>query len=250
MNLIIKNPHSVLAALESRPKDVLSISLTSSAGEGWDRVEALAKKLGTPLKFGGNSGKNGPRHANDGGGGRSGAEAQIREKEPVAIEELFSEARDREDGKGLWLALDQIQDPHNLGAIFRSAAFFGVQGIVLMQDRAAPMNAAAYDVSSGGIETVPFATVANLQRAFEAAKEEGLWILGTSEHARDDLRSIQRDRPWLLVVGNEEKGLRRLTQDSCDLLCAIKPRGGVTSLNVSVAAGVCIAHLSGAVGTP
>ena len=74
--------------------------------------------------------------------------------------------------------------------------------------------------------------------------DEGLWILGTSEHAHDNLDKIERDRPWLLVLGNEEKGMRRLTEESCDVLCKIAPQGKVTSLNVSVAAGIFISTLS------
>ena len=242
MSVVLKNPHSVLAVLKTRPKDVLTISITPSAGEGWDQVEAVAKKSGVTVRVGHASRGANPKNPND--GGRSGAEATVIERQPVALESLFKDAKERSGGHGLWLALDQVQDPHNVGAIFRSAGFFGVQGIVLLQDRAAPLNGAVYDVASGGIENVPFANVPNLQRAFELAKESGLWILGTSEHARDPLGKIANDRPWLLVLGNEEKGLRRLTEDSCDLLCAIKPKGSVTSLNVSVAAGICISHLS------
>jgi 23S rRNA (guanosine2251-2'-O)-methyltransferase len=168
----------------------------------------------------------------------------VKEKTAVSAEELFAHAKDRADGKGLWLALDSLQDPHNVGAIFRTAAFFGVQGIMLTQERSAPLSAAAYDVASGGLEYVPFTLQTNLQRGFEVAKEAGLWILGTSEHSPDSLSSIQKDRPWLLVLGNEEHGMRRLTQEACDLLCKIPPAGRVTSLNVSVAAGIAISALS------
>ena len=107
---------------------------------------------------------------------------------------------------------------------FRAAAFFGAQGILLTQERSAPLSAVVYDVASGGLEYVPFTLQINLQRAFEIAKDAGLWILGTSEHAKDGVDSIERDRPWLLVLGNEEKGMRRLTEESCDVLCKIPCR--------------------------
>src|SRR3954470_18853888 len=108
------------------------------------------------------------------------------------------------------------------------------------------MSEPVYDVASGGVEEVPFTLQTNLQRGFEIAKEAGLWILGTSEHAKEDLAKVERDRAWLLVLGNEEKGMRRLTEESCDVLCGILPRSeGVTSLNVSVAAGIAIAALTG-----
>jgi 23S rRNA (guanosine2251-2'-O)-methyltransferase len=161
------------------------------------------------------------------------------------LQELLKDSNSRAEGKGLWLAFDQLQDPHNVGAIFRSAAFFGVQGIVMTQDRSAAMSGIVYDVASGGVDHVPFSIENNLQRVFKEAKDSGLWILGTSEHSHDHFQSVPRDRPWLLVLGNEEKGMRRLTTESCDVLCGIQPKGSVTSLNVSVAAGVLISWLSG-----
>ena len=173
------------------------------------------------------------------------AEALVKEKTPISPEELFRGAPQRKGGKGLWLALDCLQDPHNVGAIFRAAAFFAVEGILITQERSAPLSAAAYDVASGGLEYVPFSVVTNLQRAFEIAKEAGLWnLLGSSEHASEGLNSIQPDRPWLLVVGNEERGLRRLTEESCDVMCRVAGSGKVTSLNVSVATGILIQRLT------
>lgn len=247
----VRNPHSVLAALKSRPKDVTQIHMPAShkAGEAWDEVIRLAQQRGIPVAKGARGPAPGGRDPRRGGpsqndGRESVAEANIREKEPVSAEELFENAPERSGGKGLWLALDNLQDPHNVGAIFRAAAFFGVQGIVMTEERSAPMTGTVYDVSCGGVEHVPFTLQTNLQRAFEVAKESGLWILGSSEHANDRLESIPRDRPWLLVLGNEEKGMRRLTEESCDMLCKIAPRGQVTSLNVSVAAGILISSLS------
>jgi 23S rRNA (guanosine2251-2'-O)-methyltransferase len=171
-------------------------------------------------------------------------EAVVRERPSVSVEELFQNASQRNSGKGIWLALDHLQDPHNVGAVFRAAGFFGIQGIILTQDRSAPLTGIAYDVASGGIESVPFTLQTNLQQAFRLAKDAGMWVLGTSEHAHDPLSSIQQDRPWLVVLGNEEKGMRRLTEESCDLLCRIPGLGKVTSLNVSVAAGVLMYQLS------
>jgi 23S rRNA (guanosine2251-2'-O)-methyltransferase len=167
----------------------------------------------------------------------------VKPRESLPVEALFAGAKDRQQGKGLWLALDCLQDPHNIGAIFRTAAFLGVQGVILTEERSAPLSAAAYDVASGGLEHVPFTLQTNLQRGFEKAKEAGLWILGTSEHAHDALQAIPRDRPWLLVLGNEERGVRRLTEEACDMMCRIPQRGGVDSLNVSVAAGILIAAM-------
>lgn len=260
----LRNPHSVLAALKVRPPDVTEIRVPrgGSRGDAWEQVIVVARRHSIPVSersFGpgdGESSRPGERspprgrsrdreeERADPGRRTAGAEAVVRERAPVAVERLFEGAPSRASGRGLWLALDRLQDPHNIGAIFRSAAFFGVQGILLTQERSAPLTGTVYDVSSGGIEHVPFSIQPSLQHGFEKAKEAGLWILGTSEHSSDDLATISRDRPWLLVIGNEEKGMRRLTEEACDVLCRITPRGPVTSLNASVAASICISALT------
>jgi len=207
----------------------------------WERVVTEARRHGRTVRPTTEREERGPRRP-QAGGGRSGAEAYVDEREPEALEALFETDT---SGPGLWLALDQVQDPHNVGAIFRTAAFFGVRGIVMTDVRAASLTSVVYDVASGGVEAVPFAIEKNLRRALEAAKRAGVWILGTSEHARRDVTEVPVDRPWLLVVGNEEAGLRRLTLETCDEVCRVSPRGDdVTSLNVSVATGILIASLS------
>lgn len=268
MAVLVKNPHSIHAVLATRPEDVLELSLPSGHGASdddvWVAISRLAREKGVRSAHGGaqtrvsrpthgGGSRRGesrePReHRGDEGGRVGSGEARVREREGVSAEELFAGARERSSGMGLWLALDSLQDPHNVGAIFRAAAFFGVEGILMTIERSAPMSSAVYDVASGGVEYVPFCAQTNLQRGFEVAKEAGLWILGTSEHATDSVASVLRDRPWLLVLGNEEKGMRRLTEENCDVLCRIPPAGKVTSLNVSVAAGILISTLTGATG--
>ncbi len=249
MSVIVRNPHSVLAAIKNRPRDVLEVRVPPTPEDAWAQVVALAKRQGVRVMAAQSSkGAKGPHGArldrSEGDGRASGAEANIKEREPLAWEEVLP-SREGEATGGLWLALDQIQDPHNVGAIFRAAGFFGVKGILMTQDRSAALTSAVYDVSCGGVETVPFAVIPNLQRGFEIAKERGLWLLGTSEHAKADFKAIEKDRPWLLILGNEEKGMRRLTEEACDMVCSIRPAGdGVTSLNVSVAAGILISKLA------
>jgi 23S rRNA (guanosine2251-2'-O)-methyltransferase len=248
--LELKNPHSVLAALEQRPHDVTEIRAGSAnLSPPWQDVVDAASAAGVSVVMRGREPGQG-RHQKHGGpkSERVGvASAHVREpvglKDPV---DLFGTATEMSaESPGLWLALDCLQDPHNVGAIFRTAAFFGVRGIVVTRDRSAPLNATVLDVAAGGVEHVPFSVVPNLARSLKAAKEAGLWLLGTSEHASDSIRSITPDRPWLVVLGNEEKGLRRLTLEQCDLTCTIPPRGPVTSLNVSTAAAVLISRLAG-----
>ena len=250
MTLALRNPHAVLAAFAARPADIFSVRLPGGRAPGaWERVAAQAAHFGTPVV---EDERADPRRR-EREGGRAGPEASVKERAPIGVDGLFPAGAATHAGHGLWLALDSIQDPHNVGSIFRSAAFFGVRGIVMTADRAAPLSAVVYDVASGGVEAVPFAVETNLRRALEAAKAAGLWILGSSEHATKNIQEIPLDRPWLLVLGNEEDGLRRLTLETCDEVCRIPPHSAsqsalqgeaVTSLNVSVAAGIMIATLS------
>lgn len=268
-NIIVHNPHSILAALEKRYDDVLEIVLPKHASDDdvWKKIESLARSHKIRIQStgaaaeeergnrgsGGRGPKGNPKFASRGdrggkdagdGGRTSLASATIRAKEGVSAEELFGDVPKRSGGKGIWIALDSLQDPHNVGAIFRAASFFGIEGVLMTSERSAPLSSVVYDVSCGGVEYVPFTQQINLQRAFEIAKEKGLWILGTSEHTKASYLDVKRDRPWLIVVGNEEKGLRRLTEEACDQMCAIRPKGDVTSLNVSVATGILLSRVA------
>ncbi|MCY3920660.1 MAG: RNA methyltransferase [Chloroflexi bacterium] len=249
MSLELRNAHSVLAALHARPDDVEEVRLPPRPAGLWRTIADLARESGAPTRP---ASAPGDRRDSSPKQGREGAAcAIVAPRAPAPIDALL--ARPAGGPHGLWLALDSIQDPRNVGAIFRSAAFFGVRGVVLGEHRAAGLTAVAYDTASGGIERVPFAVETNLRRALSAAKDAGLWILGTSEHAAQPLADVPRDRDWLLVVGGEERGLRRLTLEACDAVCAIPspPAAGagepaaVRSLNVSVATGVALAILSG-----
>ncbi|HEV3301593.1 MAG TPA: RNA methyltransferase [Planctomycetaceae bacterium] len=251
----LRNPHSVLATFERRPLAVIDVRLPEGpASDAWRDVEQLAKAHRVPVVRGAThnerAGHRGQRQA---AGGRGGiAEATVKERPDVPLEVLFAiDAQQESPPEGekrasprLWLALDQLQDPHNVGAIFRTAAFFGVAGILLTRDRSAPLNGTVYDVASGALEVVPFSHPANLIHGVEIAKAAGLWVLGASEHASRDVREVDRHRSWLLVLGNEERGLRRLTLDKCDETCRLTARGEIASLNVSVAAGVLMALLT------
>lgn len=245
MTIELQNPHSVLAVLDTRAHDVLEIrTSTEQPSPAWQRVLTRAEECGIPisgLRTSDSSRRKGRSHSGD-GGRQSSSRALVRERKPLPLNELFQELDSQ--SPSLWLALDCLQDPHNVGAVFRSAAFFGVKGAVLTRDRSAPLNATVYDIATGGLEYVPFAHVANLSQALKQARKAGVWILGSSEHADRDITEVDRFRPWLLVIGNEERGLRRLTLEHCDEVCAIHPRGHVTSLNVSVAAGSMMAIMT------
>ncbi|QDT66351.1 23S rRNA (guanosine(2251)-2'-O)-methyltransferase RlmB [Calycomorphotria hydatis] len=243
--LTLRNPHSVLAALKSRPHDVTAIILRSAKPHGsWVEVADLARSERIAVRS--ESAERAPKKQHKNKEERVGvAEAMVKERTPIDHSRFFTSTKNTEANKyGLWLALDQVQDPHNVGAVFRTAGFFGVRGIVITRDRSAPLSATAYDTACGGVESVPFCQPPNLARSIKDAKEAGLWVLGTSEHAEQDVFDVPRDRDWLLVLGNEEKGLRRLTTEHCDTMCRLTPQGEVTSLNVSSAAAALVAVLS------
>lgn len=239
--LELRNPHSIRAVLEVRPRAVKLVQVTSdNPGESWDPVLQLAQSNGVSVRVGSpdQRGARGHRDTERTGAGF----ANIEPPSPVPLDVLLNNTDDTQ--KGLWLALDQIQDPQNLGALFRLAGFFGVRGIIMTKDRSVSVNATVCDVAAGGVEHVPFATVANLAQALEKAQENQVWVLGTCERSESSIYEIKRDRNWLLVLGNEGNGLRRLTREKCDQLASLPPLGAVPSLNVATAAAACLAVLA------
>jgi 23S rRNA (guanosine2251-2'-O)-methyltransferase len=139
------------------------------------------------------------------------------------------------------LILDCVQDPHNLGAILRTADAAGVHAVVAPKDKAVGITETVRRVSVGAADHVPFAQVTNLARTMEKLKAAGLWLVGTSDHAKSkSIYELDLKGPLALVMGAEEKGMRRLTEENCDFLASIPMSGKVECLNVSVATGVCL----------
>lgn len=143
------------------------------------------------------------------------------------------------EGMPLLLVLDGVQDPHNLGACLRSAAAAGVHAVIAPADRAVGLNATVRKVACGAAEIVPFVPVTNLARTLRALQEQGVWLVGAAGEVDDTLYDIDFTLPTAIVLGAEEKGLRRLTREICDRLARIPMvESGVESLNVSVATGI------------
>jgi 23S rRNA (guanosine2251-2'-O)-methyltransferase len=136
------------------------------------------------------------------------------------------------------LVLDGVQDPHNLGACLRSADAAGVHAVIVPKDKAVGLTPAVSKVASGAAETVPFVQVTNLVRALEDLKELGIWIYGAAGEAKQSIYQTDLSGPAAIVLGAEGSGLRRLTREHCDVLATIPMQGSVSSLNVSVAAGI------------
>jgi 23S rRNA (guanosine2251-2'-O)-methyltransferase len=147
---------------------------------------------------------------------------------------------DAVEGAPLVLALDGVTDPHNLGAILRTADAAGVHLVIAPKDRAVGLNPTVARVASGAAETVPYLMVTNLVRSLGELQDRGLWVMGTDEAATDDVYAANWTQPAVLVMGAEGAGMRRLVRETCDQLLQIPMLGAVESLNVSVAAGVCL----------
>jgi 23S rRNA (guanosine2251-2'-O)-methyltransferase len=140
----------------------------------------------------------------------------------------------------LLLALDGVQDPHNLGACLRTADACGVLAVIVPRDRAAPLNATARKVAAGAAETTPVVTVTNLARTLGLLKGAGLWIVGADATGPQQAYEIDLTGPRVLVMGAEASGLRQLTRRHCDWLARLPSLGAVESLNVSVATGMML----------
>jgi 23S rRNA (guanosine2251-2'-O)-methyltransferase len=140
----------------------------------------------------------------------------------------------------LFLVLDNVQDPHNLGACLRTADATKVHGIIITKDNAVGITPTVCKVASGAAETVPVYIVTNLARTLRWLKGEGVWIIGTAGEAEQTLYQTDFKIPMALVIGAEEKGMRRLTREQCDVLVKLPMLGTVESLNLSVATGVLL----------
>ncbi|MCC5854658.1 MAG: 23S rRNA (guanosine(2251)-2'-O)-methyltransferase RlmB [Idiomarina sp.] len=143
-------------------------------------------------------------------------------------------------GPALVLVLDQVTDPHNLGACLRTADAAGVTAVIVPKDKSARLNGTVRKVASGAAEVVPFVAVTNLARALRELQQLGVWVMGTAGEATTSLYDSKLTGPVAIVMGAEGAGMRRLTRDMCDELMAIPLQGTVSSLNVSVATGVCL----------
>ncbi len=150
------------------------------------------------------------------------------------------QALDRAESPCLLLVLDGVTDPHNLGACLRSAEAAGAMAVVVPKDKSAGMTPTVQKVACGAAEVLPLVQVTNLSRTLKALRERGVWVYGAAGEATQSLYQQDLCAPLALVLGSEGKGLRRLTREGCDALVQLPMAGSVSSLNVSVAAGVCL----------
>ncbi|MBS7326425.1 MAG: 23S rRNA (guanosine(2251)-2'-O)-methyltransferase RlmB [Thiopseudomonas sp.] len=155
-------------------------------------------------------------------------------------ENMLDELLDRLDEPALLLVLDGVTDPHNLGACLRTADAAGVHAVIIPKDKSATLNATVRKVACGAAEVVPLVAVTNLSRTLQKLQQKGVWIAGTAGEAEVSIYQQNLSGPLALVMGAEGKGMRRLTREHCDYLVKLPMLGSVSSLNVSVATGVCL----------
>ncbi|MBU1332340.1 MAG: 23S rRNA (guanosine(2251)-2'-O)-methyltransferase RlmB [Gammaproteobacteria bacterium] len=155
-------------------------------------------------------------------------------------EQMLEELLDRSEGAPLLLVLDGVTDPHNLGACLRTADAAGALAVIIPKDKSATLNATVRKVACGAAEVIPLVAVTNLARSLEKLQQRGLWVVGTAGEAERSLYEQDLTGPTVLIMGAEGKGMRRLTREHCDYLVKLPMAGSVSSLNVSVATGVCL----------
>lgn len=169
--------------------------------------------------------------------GHQGVAARV---QPIELARSLDDLLDELTEPPLLLVLDGVTDPHNLGACLRVADGAGAHAVIAPKDHAVGLNATVAKVASGAAETVPYFMVTNLARTLGELKERNIWCIGTSDDAPQTLYQSDLKGPTALVLGAEGEGMRQLTRKTCDALVSIPMKGGVESLNVSVASGVCL----------
>ncbi len=227
--------HAVRVLLEKHPQRVIAVHLAEQRDDPRVRtIEELARKQGTPVR-------------------RVDAQALKRQLGDVVHQGVMAEvtplASWTEDDllqalqnapNPLLLALDGVQDPHNLGACLRTADACGVVAVIIPRDRAATVNATVRKVAAGAAETTPVVTVTNLVRTLKLLKEAGLWVVGADAQGAKPAAQVDLKGAIVLVLGAEGAGMRHLTRQTCDWMARLPQLGSVESLNVSVAAGMLL----------
>lgn len=170
------------------------------------------------------------------GANHQGVAVMFASQEYATVDDMFALADSRGE-KPFLIICDEIEDPHNLGAIIRTAEATGVHGVIIPERRSASLNATVAKAACGALEYVPVARVTNIANTIDALKERGVWVFGADMDG-DDYTKTDFDTPCALVIGNEGKGIGALTAKKCDAIISLPMHGKINSLNASVAAGI------------
>ena len=227
--------HAICSLLQRQPEQVISLHLLKGReDEKLNQIVAVAGQIGLKYQF----------HERDaldemaGGMVHQGVVAICKPLKTYSEQWLFD--RIAEKNAPLILVLDGVTDPHNLGAVLRTADAAGADAVSVPKDKSATLNATVRKVACGAAEVMPVVSVTNLSRCLVELKQQGIWVIGTAGEADQGLYDTDLTGPVALVMGAEGKGMRRLTREHCDLLVNLPMAGEVSSLNVSVATGVCL----------
>ncbi|HET9994716.1 MAG TPA: 23S rRNA (guanosine(2251)-2'-O)-methyltransferase RlmB [Candidatus Acidoferrum sp.] len=228
--------HAVKEALEAqRPIDRIAIA----KGRQDTRVEEivqLARKQGVPVRFEDRGQIDRMANSKD----HQGVVALAAARAPATLEDILARANAGHGQLGLIVLLDGVEDPHNLGAIIRTALAAGAHGVVVPERRAAGLTDTVARASAGALAHLPVAKVTNLVRTMEELKEAGYWLVGLDEAGEKSYTEVDYTSPVGIVLGGEGKGLHELTRKRCDFVVSLPTSGPVKSLNVSVATGVVL----------
>lgn len=228
--IIGKNP--VMEALRSE-RDINKILIAESSQRGqMQQLIQLAKEANVIVQFV-------PKKKIDqiSDENHQGVLAYVAAYQYAEMDDLFA-AAEKKNESPFFLLLDEIEDPHNLGSIMRTADAVGAHGIIIPKRRAVGLTATVAKASTGAIEHIPVVRVTNMARTIDELKERGIWIAGTDASGKQDYRQFDGTLPLGLVIGSEGKGMGRLVRDKCDFLINLPMAGKVTSLNASVAAAL------------
>jgi len=228
--------HAVREALEAgRALDRIVIA-KGRQDTRTEEIVQLARKLGVPLRFEDRGQLDRLANSKD----HQGIVAMAAARTASSLEEIIASAKAGDSEKGLIVLLDGVEDPHNLGAIIRTALAAGAHGVVIPERRAAGLTDTVSRASAGALSHLPVAKVTNLARSMEELKEAGYWLIGLDEKAEQSYTQADFTSPVGIVLGGEGSGLHELTRKRCDFVVSLPTVGPVKSLNVSVAAGVVL----------
>lgn len=218
----LKNPQSIVRLYVAKNKHRDLVSLAISKKVPYEEIEI--SRLNQMVK-----------------GTHQGVVAQVKGYESVELKDLLNQLDMTQNP--ILVMCDQLEDPHNLGAILRTCDGAGVKGVIIGKHRSVTLNATVAKVSTGAIETIPVTVATNLSKTLTKLKEFGFWVIGADNTEAQDYREMPKDRPIVLVVGSEGKGISKEVKKQCDYRVVIPMKGVVNSLNVSVATGILLYEL-------
>ena len=227
--------HALTAVLEREPQRILELYIAKGRDdERLHKLINLARKEGISIQF------CNKKVLDDKSKGESHQGVVARAYPAKVLTETDLDTIISQSAKPFLLVLDGVTDPHNLGAVLRSADAAGVDAVIVPKDKSASLNATVRKVACGAADVIPLFQVTNLARTLSELQEQQIWVVGTAGEARQSVFDCDMAGPVALVMGAEGKGMRRLTRERCDELIKLPMLGTVSSLNVSVATGICL----------